>query len=136
MSKTTITISPKARAAFAAMQANYPALTLTDFYDQAVTFYLAYRDDASFKPLVKHLSTITLQLDTLTRQLATVVHPPPINHDHLAQLVTKYVVDELTKAPPPVVIPGVRGWLIRRWLTRYGDIAHSSANTRRYQGPR
>jgi hypothetical protein len=136
MSKTTITISAKARAAFAAMRADYPALTLTDFYDQAVSFYLAYRDDASFKPLVKHLSTLTTQLDTLSQQLKTVVHPPPVNHDFLAHLLTKSVVDELTKIPSPPVVPGVRGWLIRRWQKRYGDIADSSANTHRYLRPR
>jgi hypothetical protein len=133
MSKTTISISAKTRVAFAALQAEYPGLSLTDFYDQAVTFYLAYRDEASFKPMVKHLSTITRHLDTLSQQLQTVVHPPPVNHDYLAHLVTKSVVDELTKVPPPMVIPGWRGWFVRRWQKRYGDITHSSANTRRYR---
>ena len=131
-SKTTITISAKVRAAYAALQAAYPQLTLTDFYDQAVTFYLAYRDDASFRPLVKHLSTITQQFDTLSQQLNTVVHPPPVNHDHLAHLLTTHVVDALTQAPSPPVIPGWRGWLVRRWQRRYGDIAHSLADARRY----
>ena len=136
MSKTTITISDKARAAFAAMHASYPTLTLTDFYDQAVTFYLTYRDDASFKPLVKHLSNVTRQLDTLSQQLKTVVHPPPVNHDYLAHVVAKMVLEQLPKPPSSPVIPGIRGWLIRRWQTRYGDITDSSANTHRYLRPR
>jgi hypothetical protein len=135
-SKTTITVSAKTRAAYAAMQVDYPGLSLTDFYDQAVTFFLAYRDEASFRPTLRHLTTITQQLDTLTRQLQTVTHPPPINHDHLAQLLAKHVVDALTKVPPPLVLPGVRGWLLRRWQKRYGDIRDSSAHTQRYRGHR
>jgi hypothetical protein len=47
MAKTTITISPKARAAYAAMRAETPGLTLSDFYDQAVTFWLRFADEAS-----------------------------------------------------------------------------------------
>jgi hypothetical protein len=132
MSKTTITISARARAAYAALRADYPALTLSDFYEQAVTFYLAYRDEATFAPTLKHLSTITTQLDSLSQQLTTVVHPPPVDHHHLANLLAKTVLEQLPKPPPPVLIPGIRGWLIRRWQKRYGDIANSLAHTRRY----
>jgi hypothetical protein len=119
-SKTTITIESKHRAAYEVMRAEVPGLTLSDFVAEAITFYLAYKDEASFRPLVRHLGTITEQLKTVARP------EPPINQERFAELVSKYVVGQLmTTLPPPAPeVPGWRGWLIRRWQGR--DIAHTS----------
>lgn len=70
--KTSITIEDKIRAAYDAMHVEVPGLTLSEFFDQAATFYLAYKDEASFRPLVKHLGAIS-------EQLTHVAAPPPAN---------------------------------------------------------
>jgi hypothetical protein len=107
--KTTITISAKARAAFEAMRAETPGLTLSDFYDTAVTFWLAYGDHASLKPMIRHLSTVSSQLSTGERELQH-IRPPPIDHQRLGEIAAKQVVETLI----PVVAPPVkRGWLSR-----------------------
>jgi hypothetical protein len=112
--KTTITIADKIRAAYESMRIEVPGLTLSEFLDQAATFYLAYKDEASFRPLVRHLGTITEQLTHVAAP------PPPINQHHLADLVAKVVIEQLIalQPPPPPEVTGWRGWLIRRWQRR------------------
>lgn len=104
--KTTITISAKARAAFEAMRAETPGLTLSDFSDTAVTFWLAYGDHASLKPMIRHLSTVSSQLSTGERELQH-IRPPPIDHQRLGEIVAKQVVETLI----PVVAPPLQTWL-------------------------
>ena len=112
--KTTITITDKIRAAYESMRVEVPGLTLSEFFDQAATFYLAYKDEASFRPLVKYLGAITEQLKHVSTP------PPPINPHHLADLVAKVVIERLIalQPPPPPEVPGWRGRLIRRWQRR------------------
>jgi hypothetical protein len=117
--KTTITLETKHRAAYDAMHAEVPGLTLSDFVRDAITFYLAYKDEASLRPLVKHLGLIT-------ERLKHVAAPPlPINQHHLADLVAKVVIDQFIalQPPPPPEVTGWRGWLIRWWQRR--DITHA-----------
>lgn len=111
MAKTTIDVSPKTRAAFEAMRTETPGLTLSDFYESAVVFWLAYGNEASLKPMIKHLSTVSSQLSHVERELQH-VQPPPIDHQRLGEIVAKQVVVETLipmLAPPPQ-----RGWLSRR----------------------
>jgi len=110
-SKTSITIDAKHRAAYEAMRSEVPGLTLNDFISEALTFYLAYRDEASFRPMVRHLATITKQLQHVAQP------PPPIDPQRLADLVAQRVVSRLkeTLPPPPPEVKGWRGALIRRW---------------------
>jgi hypothetical protein len=90
MAKTTITMSTKARAAYEAMKAETPGLTLNDFYNEAVTFWLRFADEATFKPAIRQMSMLITQFEHLSRQLdAQIRPPPPINPDHLAEIVTK-----------------------------------------------
>jgi hypothetical protein len=109
MAKTTITVSPKVRAAYEAMRAETPGLTLSDFYDTAVTFWLAYGDHASLKPMIRHLSTVSGQLSTVERELQH-IRPPPIDYMRLGEIVAKQVVETLI----PMLAPPVK----RRWLPR------------------
>jgi hypothetical protein len=108
--KTTITVSAKARAAFEAMRTETPGLTLSDFYESAVVFWLAYGNEASLKPMIWHLSTVSNQLSTVERELQH-IRPPPIDHQRLGEIVAKQVVETLIPmlAPPPP-----RSWLSRR----------------------
>ena len=88
-----------------------PGLTLSDFYESAVVFWLAYGNEASLKPMIKHLSTVSSQLSHVERELQH-VQPPPIDHQRLGEIVAKQVVVETLipmLAPPPQ-----RGWLSRR----------------------
>jgi len=109
MAKTTITISAKARAAFEAMRAETPGLTLSDFYDTAVTFWLAYANEARLKPMIRHLSTVSTQITSLQQDLQR-VRPPPIDHQRLGEIVAKQVVETLI---PMLAPPKTRGWLSR-----------------------
>jgi hypothetical protein len=107
--KTTITISAKARAAFEAMRAEPPGLTLSDVYETAMTFWLAYGDHASLKPMIRHLSTVGAQITSLQRDLQH-IRPPPIDHQRLGEIVAKQVVETLI----PVIAPpsNVAGCLV------------------------
>jgi hypothetical protein len=107
--KTTITVSAKARAAFEAMRTETPGLTLSDFYESAVVFWLAYGNEASLKPMIKHLSTVSTQITSLQQDLQR-IRPPPIDHQRLGEIVAKQVVETLIPmlAPPPP-----RSWLSR-----------------------
>jgi hypothetical protein len=112
--KTSITLNNKIRAAYEAMHTEAPGLTLSEFLDQAATFYLAYKDEASFRPLVRHFGAISEQLKHVASP------PPPIDQQRLADMVTKQVIAQLIALQPPPVpeVPGWRGRLIRRWQRR------------------
>ena len=121
-SKTTITISAKARAAFEAMRAETPGLTLTDFYDQAVTFWLRFADESSLSPWIRQMSSLNAACERISPQLESQTRPPlPINPEHLAVIVAKQVVETLI----PVLIPEKkRGWLSRLfWRDCYLNFA-------------
>jgi hypothetical protein len=79
---------------------NPPGLTLSDFYDQAVTFWLAYGDQSTLKPMIKHLSTVSDQLFQVQHELQY-VRPPPIDDHRLGEIVAKQVMEQLI----PVLIP-------------------------------
>jgi hypothetical protein len=109
MAKTTIDVSPKTRAAFEAMRTETPGLTLSDFYEGAVVFWLAYGNEASLKPMIKHLSTVSTQITSLQQDLQR-IRPPPIDHQRLGEIVAKQVVETLI----PVLAPSKkRGWVAR-----------------------
>jgi hypothetical protein len=107
--KTTITVSAKARAAFEAMRTETPGLTLSDFYESAVVFWLAYGNEASLKLMIKHLSTVSTQITSLQQDLQR-IRPPPIDHQRLGEIVAKQVVETLI---PMLASPPPRGWLSR-----------------------
>jgi hypothetical protein len=109
--KTTITISAKARAAFEAMRAKPPGLTLGNFYDQAVAFWLRFADEATFKPAIRQMSNLNATCERISRQLEAQTHPlPPINPERLREIVVKQVAETLI---PRLAPPKKRGWLSR-----------------------
>jgi hypothetical protein len=109
--KTTITISAKARAAIEAMRAETPGLTLSDFYDQAVAFWLRFADEATFKPAIRQMSSLNASCERISRQLEAQTHPPPpINPERLGEIVAKQVAETLI---PLLAPPKKRGWLSR-----------------------
>ena len=109
MAKTTIIVSAKTHAAYEAMRAETTRLTLSDFYDTAVTFWLAYGNEASLKPMIRHLNTVSSQLTYVQQELQH-IRPPPIDHQRLGEIVAKQVVETLTLVLAP---PKTRGWLSR-----------------------
>jgi hypothetical protein len=78
-----------------------------------VTFWLAYGDQSTLKPMIKHLSTVSDQLTQVQRELQH-VRPPPIDPHHLAEIVAKEVMEQLI----PLVIPPKRRSWVRRLLYR------------------
>lgn len=94
MKKTTIVILPQHRAAYEARRQLQPSLALTQFYSDAMTFYLQHGDESSLRPAIKAQQALITKLDRLETTLGKLTMPA-IDHGRLEQH-SKYLGEQVS----------------------------------------
>jgi hypothetical protein len=91
--KTTIVILPQHRAAYEAYRREQPSLSLTQFYSDAMSFYLRHGNDATLKPAIKAQQELIQRLDATLKILA---NPPPLVDHTRLELHAKHLAGEVS----------------------------------------